>query len=171
MECELAELNDDERSDPELSGVIAEPQSPVSQIPAKTIVRRRMADGMLTITQAAQGIGCSENFLKSRIPCTDYTYDEIDGKKIIRDYFWSQQLIDRLSQVKQHGVKAEDVKLIAEECCYGDCKWAEEMLASLARPKPGGKIDGAAQNGATKRPTKIVAKMQTHNRHPRKKSS
>lgn len=173
LECDLSELNDDERSDlgGQLSRLSEGQQSPSTQASAKALVRRRMADGMLNINQAAQGVGCSESFLKSRIPCTDYSYDEVDGKKVIREYFWSQQLIDRLSQIKLNGAKTEDVKQIAEECCYGDCKWAEELLASLARPKTAAKVGGALPNGPAKQTAKVTPKAHTHNRHPRKKSS
>lgn len=172
LQCDLEELNTEERSDlaVQLSRLAAEQESPGSQGPAKTFIRRKMAAGMLTINQAAQGIGCSESFLKSKIPCTDYTYDEIDGKKIIREYFWSPQLIERLAQIKLNGVKTDDVKQIAEECCYGDCKWAEEILVSLARPKPAVKVGGTIPNGMTKQPAKVVSKGQVHNRHPRKKN-
>ena len=172
LQCDLSELNDDECSDlgTQLSRLAVVQQTPLTQGNPKTLVRNKMAAGMLTINQAAQGVGCSESFLKSRIPCTDYTYDEVDGKKVIREYFWSQQLIDRLSQIKTNGAKTEDVKQIAEECCYGDCKWAEELLASLARPKPAAKVGGTSPNGTIRQPAKVISKVHSHNRHPRKKN-
>lgn len=171
LQCDLAELTAAERSDlgAQLTRLAAEQQSPLTLHP-KTFVRNKIAAGMLTIYQAAQRVGCSESFLKSRIPCTDYTYDEVDGKKVIREYFWSHQLIDRLSQIKQNGAKTEDVKQIADECCYGDCKWAEELLSSLARPKPAAKVGGTSPNGITKQPAKVISKVHSHNRQPRKKN-
>ena len=124
---------------------------------------------MLDIHQASQKLGCSMNVLKSIIPCTDYSYREIDGKKEITEYFWSKKLIDRLCQIKMNGVEAEDVKYIADECCYGDCKWAEEILASLNRPISTHKVNGALPNGITKRPAKIISRELTHPRSSRKK--
>jgi len=134
--CELSELNVPEKADlrEQLSRQTTE-QRPVASVGgAKVIVRKASASGMYTQQQAADKLCCSREFLKSRIPCTDYSYDEIDGKKELREYYWAQSLIDRLQKIKQAGAKPDDISFIAAECCYGDTSWAEDLLASL-RPK------------------------------------
>jgi len=134
--CELSGLSEPERADlrEQLSRQTLEQRPVVSAGGAKVIVRKASASGMYTQQQAADKLSCSREFLKSRIPCTDYSYDEIDGKKELREYYWSQTLIDRLQKIKQAGAKPDDVSFIAAECCYGDTAWAEDLLASL-RPK------------------------------------
>ena len=124
---------------------------------------------MIDIHQASQKLGCSLNVLKSKIPCTDYTYLEIDGIKEIKEYFWSKELIDRLCHIKLNGVNTEDVKYIAEECCYGDYKWAQEILASLGRPNFTSKANGSLPNGIKNRSAKIISSKQTHPQSSKKK--
>jgi hypothetical protein len=171
LECPLAVLNNDEIGDlgKQLSRIVDEQHPSVALASRKAIVRKKLVNGMLNINQAAQGLGCSESFLKSRIPCSDYSYDEVDGKTEIKDYYWSQELIDRLCQIKANGVTPEDVEYFAGECCHGDSKWAEETLVSLARPKSTPKVDGTSPNSNMKRPAKAVPRVHTHNRPPRKK--
>ncbi|HXC94017.1 MAG TPA: hypothetical protein VN652_08400 [Geobacteraceae bacterium] len=170
LECPLALLNNEEIGDlgKQLSRIVAEQLPSVALASRKVVVRKKLVTGMLDISQAAQGLGCSESLLKSRIPCSDYSYDEVDGKTEIKGYYWSQQLIDRLCQVKSNGAKPEDVEYVAGECCHGDSKWAEEIVAFLAPSKPKSRADGASPDG--KLPAKIVAKVQRNNRRrPQKK--
>jgi len=136
LECDLAGLNELEKADLREQVLLQTPEHrpSVTSGNSKVIVRNASTSGMYTQQQSAEKLGCSGEFVKNRIPCTDYSYDEIDGKKVLREYYWSQSLIDRLQQIKLSGAKPEDVKEIAAECCYGDCAWAEELLASL-RPK------------------------------------
>jgi hypothetical protein len=152
-----------------VSRIVAEQLPSVAQASRKTVVRKKLVTGMLNINEAAQAVGCTESFLKSRIPCSDYSYDEIDGKTKIKGYYWSQQLIDRLCQIKSGGAKPEDVEYVARECCHGDSKWAEEILASLAPPKPRPRVEGTVPDGGLKPPAKAVPKVHRNNRRPRQK--
>ena len=135
LKCTLAGLTEPERVDfrGQLASHAAE-HRPVVAGGAKVIVRKASSAGMFTQQQAVERLGCSGEFLKNRIPCSDYSYDEIDGKKYLREYYWSQDLIERIQQVKANGAKPEDIKHIAVECCFGDSNWAEELLASLRPP-------------------------------------
>jgi hypothetical protein len=170
LKCDLSVLNDREISDltGQLSRLIAE-QSPPETHGAPKVIIRKNDTGMLDIQQAAQKLGCSQIILKSKIPCTDYSWHEVNGKKEITDYYWSIKLIDRLCHIKMNGVKAEDVKYIAEECCDGDCKWAEEILNLLGCSISTPKVDGRLSKGITKQPANIVAKELRNPQSSRKK--
>lgn len=171
LECDFSVLNDREVRDltGQLSILIAKQSPPETQGTPKVIIRKNV-HGMFDTHQAAQKLGCSQIFLKNKIPCTDYTYNEVDGKKEIKEYSWSISLIERLCHIKLHGAKTEDVEDIAQECCYGDCKWAEEILVSLGRPISTPKVDGALPKGITKQSAKIISKKFTNNRPSRKKN-
>ena len=171
LKCDLAALNDKETRDlaGQLSRSIAE-QSPPETPEAQKIIVRKYDTGMLDTHQAAQKLGCSQIFLKSKIPCTDYTYREVDGKKEIIEYYWSKSLIDRLSSIKLKGVKTEDVENIAEECCDGDFTWAEEVLLSLGCTKSTPKTPKTPLNVIIKPPDKTTPKIITKRWHSRKKN-
>lgn len=171
LECALSVLNHDEFSDLEeqLSRQVTL-HSTRSTHGAQKVIIRKNVKGMFCTHQAAQKLGCSQFFLKSKIPCTDYAYREVDGKKEINEYYWSINLIERLSQIKLNGAKTEDLKYVAEECCDGDCKWAEEILVSLGCPISTLKVDCTLPKGITKRPAKFISKVVTSNRPPRKKN-
>jgi len=165
LECDLSGLNELESADLREQVLLQTPEHRpgVSGGNTKVIVRKASSTGMYTQQQSADKLGCSGEFIKNRIPCTDYSYDEIDGKKVLREYYWSQSLIDRLLQIKQAGSKPEDVKYIAAECCYGDCNWAEELLTSL-RPKASGH-----GNGSTKKHSSRFTSKGGSNPHPERK--
>jgi hypothetical protein len=169
LECTLAALNHDQLGDLEeqLSQQVAL-QTPCSADAAAKAVIRKNISGMIDMHQASQKLGCSAVVLKSRIPCTDYTYREIDGKKEILDYFWSKQLIDRLCQIKLNGATAEDLQYIAETCCYGDHKWAEELVASLVRPNFTPKAKPSVPKGVKNQSAKIISSKRTPP-HPSRK--
>jgi len=166
LECDLAGLNKEEAADLREQVLLQTPEHrPVATSGnAKVFVRKASAIGMYTQQQSADKLGFSGDFIKDRIPCTDYSYDEIDGKKVLREYYWSQSLIDRLHQVKLSGAKPEDVKFIADECCYGDSTWAEELLASL-RPKS----NGNGSSGTKKHPSRFSSRGGSSHHHERKK--
>jgi len=166
LECDLAGLSAVESADlrEQVLRQTPEHRPGVSGGSNKVIVRKASSIGMYTQQQSADKLGCSGDFLKNRIPCTDYSYDEIDGKKVLREYYWSQSLIDRLLQVKLAGVKPEDVKYIATECCYGDSTWAEELLSSL-RPKTSGHGSG----GTKRHPPRFTPKGGSQPHPERKK--
>ena len=83
---------------------------------------------------ASARLKVSPQWLKSVIPCTDYTYEEIDGKKYIREYYWSKELIERLFKIKCTKTTPEDLQYVAEECCEGDVEWARDLIARLKSP-------------------------------------
>lgn len=171
LACDFSDLNFEERSDfdEQLSRQLALHADSSTDGSAKVIIRKNV-DGMLDIHQAAQKLGCSQKKLKSKIPCTDYSYIEVDGKKEIKEYYWSQDLINRLCDIKLNGAKPEDVKYIAEECCHGDEKWAEDLLLSLnSSVSTSKKADTSSQNVA-KQPSKNRPKWM-HNRPPKKKDA
>ena len=170
LECDLSVLNDREIGDltGQLSRLIAE-QSPTETHGAPTVIIRKNDTGMLDIHQAAQKLGCSQIILKSKIPCTDYSWHEVNGKKEITEYYWSKNLIDRLCHIKMNGVKTEDVKYIAEECCDGDYKWAEEILVSLGYPISMRNVDAVLPKSIKKQPANIVAKEPRNPQPSRKK--
>ena len=132
LACDFSDMDHDELSDfdEQITRQLALHPESLSSGPSEVIVRKDF-NGMLDIHQAAQKLGCTQKLLKSKVPCTDYSYTEIDGKKEIQEYFWSQELIGRLCDLKLNGTKAEDVKFIADECCHGDAKWAEDLIRSI----------------------------------------
>jgi hypothetical protein len=83
---------------------------------------------------AAARLKVSPEWLKSVVPCTDYSYEEIDGKKYIREYFWSRELIERLFRIKSSKTTPEDLQYVAKECCDGDLDWAKDLIARLKSP-------------------------------------
>jgi hypothetical protein len=171
LKCDLATLNGKETRDlaGQLSRLIAE-QSPPKTLGAQKIIVRKNVTGMLDSHHAAQKIGCSQIFLKSKIPCTDYTYREVDGKKEIIEYYWSNSLIDRLCYIKLNGVKTEDVENIAKECCDGDCTWAEEILLSLGCSESTPKVLNTPPNVIKKPSDKITPNILKKRWHSRKKN-
>jgi hypothetical protein len=107
----------------------------------KCIVRKKPDDAdYLEKVPAAGRLKVSPEWLKSVVPCTEYTYDEIEGKKYIREYFWSKELIERLFRIKSSKTTPEDLQYVAKECCEGDVDWARDLIARLKspnRPEPG----------------------------------
>lgn len=171
MACDFSELSFEERSDfdEQLVRQLALHADSPTQGSSKVIIRKDV-NGMLDIHQAAQRLGCSQKALKSNIPCTDYSYIEVDGKKEIQEYFWSQNLISRLCDIKANGAKPEDLHFVAEECCHGDEKWAEELVSSLTGSAPASKPKEASAPDAGKQPTKNKPKWFSHNRNKNKNS-
>ncbi len=153
LEAAFAGLKEAEKADfrAQLASHAAEQRPVVPGGGAKVIVRKASSAGMFTQQQAAEVLGCSGETLKNRIPCSDYSYDEIDGKKVLREYYWAQTLIERLLQVKTAGSQADDVAYVAAECCFGDSVWAEELLASL-RPKAEAPRGGGNKNRSHRYP-------------------
>ena len=152
----------------QLSRQSAQPGIPVPRDNSKVIFRKKAVEGMLDIQLASQKLGCTPQFLKSKIPCSDYTYTEIEGKKEIQGYYWKPELMDRLHQIKVQGVKPDDLKYIADECCDGDRVWAEEIQALLSTPKNNPKtMSQPSTQTPHKQPSKNGAKE--HHRPPRKR--
>jgi hypothetical protein len=91
---------------------------------------------------ASARLKVSPEWLKRVIPCTDYSYEEIDGKKYIREYYWSKELIEKLFKIKSTKTTPEDLQYVAQECCEGDVDWARDLIARLKspnRPEPAAK--------------------------------
>lgn len=143
-EIALNELPDDALED--LAGYLArqaeEAMPPEPAVAGKNVVRRRPEGDHHQKDAASARLKVSPEWLKSVIPCTDYSYDEIDGKKYIRDYFWSKELIERLFKIKCTKITPEDLQYVADECCEGDMDWARDLIARLKspnRPEPAAK--------------------------------
>ncbi|TSK08925.1 MAG: hypothetical protein FPO08_06415 [Geobacter sp.] len=98
------------------------------------IVRKKVEHDHHEKEAAAARLKVTPQWLKSVIPCTEYSYDEIDGKKYIREYYWSRDLIERLFKIKTMKATPEDVQYVAQECCDGDVDWARDLIARLKSP-------------------------------------
>jgi len=99
-----------------------------------TIVRKKQEHDHHEKEAAAARLKVTPQWLKSVVPCTDYSYDEIDGKKYIREYYWSRELIERLFKIKSSKTMPEDLQYVARECCDGDLEWARDLIARLKSP-------------------------------------
>lgn len=84
--------------------------------------------------EAAGRLKVTPEWLKSVIPCTEYSYEEIDGKKYIREYYWSRELIERLLKIRSTKTTPEDLQYVAKECCEGDMDWARDLIGRLKSP-------------------------------------
>ncbi|WP_129126206.1 hypothetical protein [Geomonas oryzae] len=98
------------------------------------IVRKKVDHDHHEKEAAAARLKVTPQWLKSVIPCTEYSYDEIDGKKYIREYYWSRDLIERLFKIKTMKATPDDVQYVAKECCDGDVDWARDLIARLKSP-------------------------------------
>lgn len=127
-------------------GRLAADAAPVEPAPAgKNVVRKRVEGDHHEKGAASARLKVSPEWLKSVVPCTDYSYDEIDGKKYIREYYWSKDLIERLFRIKSTKTTPEDLQFVAQECCEGDLDWARDLIARLKspnRPEPAAKDQG-----------------------------
>jgi hypothetical protein len=83
---------------------------------------------------ASARLRVSPDWLKRIVPCTDYRYEEIDGKKYVREYYWSKPLIERLFKIKCNKTTPEDLQFVAKECCEGDVDWARDLIGRLKSP-------------------------------------
>ena len=136
LECVSSDLDQDELDDfrEQLAHhTTIPPQSTTAQDTPKVIIRKKM-NGLLDSHQAAQKLECSQIFMKENIPCSDYSYNVVNGTKQIKEYYWSKDLVDRLCHIISHGASEEDMKYIAEKCCNGDSKWAREILDLIGQP-------------------------------------
>ncbi|GFO63364.1 hypothetical protein M1B72_10470 [Geomonas paludis] len=102
--------------------------------PGSHIVRKKQDHDHHEKEAAAARLKVTPQWLKSVVPCTDYSYDEIDGKKYIREYYWSRELIERLFKIKSSKTTPEDLQYVAKECCDGDADWARDLIARLKSP-------------------------------------
>lgn len=114
---------------------LAEAAPAETEADGKTLVRKKIIEGdHHEKGPASTRLKVSPEWLKSVVPCTDYSYDEIDGKKFIREYFWSKELIERLFKIKCTKTTPEDLEYVAKECCEGDQDWARDLIARLKSP-------------------------------------
>jgi hypothetical protein len=138
--CELAlgALNGAELTDLEgcLGGLLQQPGAPAeaAEGAGKNILRKKVEGDYHEQGAAAARLKVTPQWLKSVVPCTDYSYDEIDGKKYIRDYFWSKELIENLFRIKSTKTTPEDLQYVAQECCEGDLDWARDLIARIKSP-------------------------------------
>ncbi len=130
------------------------------QTASATLVRKKQDHDHHEKEAAAARLKVTPQWLKSVVPCTDYSYDEIDGKKYIREYFWSRDLIERLFKIKTTKTTPEDLQYVAKECCDGDLDWARDLIARLKspnRPEPAAKDPQKGQNQKGQPQAKPVA--------------
>jgi hypothetical protein len=174
LECRLAQLQQQELDDlQEQLSSLAESQ-PAAEAPldAKNVVRKKFTVdllNMLTIDEAAAQLNLSKQQLKSRIPCSDYSYIEVEGKIEIKEYYWSKDLVARLCEIRKNGAKTEDIKYFADECCHGDQGWAKDVLGMLTQKASATNRDNAAQKGAAKQSPAAAAPKSNFHRHNRNK--
>lgn len=110
------------------------PEEAAPAAPDAAVVRKKQDHDHHEQEAAAARLKVSPQWLKSVVPCTEYTYDEIDGKKYIRDYYWSKDLIESLVRIKSTKTTPEDLQYVATECCDGDVDWAKDLIARLKSP-------------------------------------
>lgn len=144
-ECAVATL--EEKALEELSQNLAQlcdlaraPRSP------RTVIKRKGEPDAYDIVGASSRLKVSQEWLKSVIPCSNYSYDEIDGRKIIREYYWNVELIEYLFRLKNSKIAPEDLKYVADQCCFGDHEWAKDLIGRLKSPnrtEPGPKAQPA----------------------------
>lgn len=99
-----------------------------------TVLRKKQDHDHHEQDAAAVRLKVSTQWLKSVVPCTDYSYEEIDGKKYIREYYWSRDLIENLVRIKSTKTTPEDLQYVAKECCDGDLDWAKDLIGRLKSP-------------------------------------
>jgi hypothetical protein len=122
------------------------------EVSGKTVVRKVNESDHHEKGPASARLKVSPEWLKSVIPCTDYSYEEIEGKKYIREYYWSKELIERLLRIKSAKTTPEDLQYVASECCEGDLDWAKDLIARLKspnRPEPMPKEQPQRNQGRT----------------------
>ena len=171
-ELPLAALADDALED--LAGYLArlvESAPPAeSAEEGKALLRKKMEADSHEQTAASARLKVTPQWLKSVIPCTDYSYDEIDGKKFIREYYWSKELIERLFKIKCTKTTPDDLQYVAKECCEGDLDWARDLIARLKSPN---RVEPApkeqAQRNQAKAPAKAVPGERVRSRSRNKK--
>ena len=156
-ELPLAALADDALED--LAGYLArlvESAPPAeSAEEGKALLRKKMEADSHEQTAASARLKVTPQWLKSVIPCTDYSYDEIDGKKFIREYYWSKELIERLFKIKCTKTTPDDLQYVAKECCEGDLDWARDLIARLKSPN---RVEPAPKEQAQRNQAKATAK-------------
>jgi len=150
---------------------LVESSAPVESVEqGMALVRKKMIADSHEQGSASARLKVSPQWLKSVIPCTDYSYDEIDGKKIIREYYWSKELIERLFKIKCTKTTPDDLQYVAAECCEGDMEWARDLIARLKSPnraEPAPKEQ--AQKNQVKAPGKAVPSERTRTRSRNKR--
>lgn len=108
--------------------------------PARTILRKKKAGGLLNLAAAANALGVTPRALKALIPCSDIRISERGGDKTVEEYYWEQQLISRFETLwverkGGRGPSSEDLTFIAEHCCDGDRQWARDTIAGFVALK------------------------------------
>ena len=175
LECRLATLTQTAFADltEQLSHLDAvQTASSAPHHGARGVLRRKAEINlfnMLSCEEAAQQLNLPRQTLKSMIPCSDYSYSEVNDKIVIQEYYWSKNLIQRLCDIKTGGATAEDCRYIADECCHGDLDWAKEIIGLFSRQTLSGQRNNAAQPDIAKSPATSSPAKHAHYRHHRKK--
>ena len=168
-ELSLAALADDALED--LAGYLArlvegaEPAEPGE--PGKVLVRKKIDADSHEQGSASARLKVTPQWLRSVVPCTDYSYDEVNGKKIIREFYWSKELIERLFKIKSTKTTPEDLQYVAQECCEGDLEWARDLIARLKSPN---RVESAPKEQAQKNQAKAPPSKAVPNERVRSRS-
>ena len=138
----------------------------------KTLSRKKPEGDFHEKGAASARLKVSPEWLKRVIPCTDYSYDEIDGKKYIREYYWSKEMIERLFKIKSTKTTPEDVQYVAQECCEGDLEWARDLIARLKSPNRPEQVakEQPQKNQGKALPAKAAPNERTRSRSRHKKT-
>lgn len=115
------------------------PAKPKAQ-PTRNILRKKQGSGLLGISAAAATLCLCQRDLKALIPCSEVRIAEKDGDKVIEEYYWEQDLIDRFANLEtahKQGREAnrEDVTCVAEWCCDGDRQWARDLIDEFIKQR------------------------------------
>lgn len=101
--------------------------------PKQNILRKKRGNDLLNIAQTSQALGLSQRKTKELIPCNDLRIVADGAIQTIEEYYWDRQLIQHFTMLKQqhHNTQHyhnEDLLVIAEGCCDGDIKWAQDIV-------------------------------------------
>lgn len=167
FEAPFTSLNAEEVSDlnKQVSQLHERQPSSIPSTDTKVVVRKKPMNGMLNSHEASKKLGCSVADLKKKVPCTDYSCNEVNGVKTITEYWWSPSLIERLCQMKTRGATGDDVSSIAKECCNGDRDWASDMLRSIGVSLPKQNPTNKAADGQQTQKAKVESKDGTSQNH------
>jgi hypothetical protein len=169
LTCRLAALSQPELSDltHQLAQLSAKGTAPAAQPAVRVIMANKIAGDMLRIDEAAQKLGLSRQALKSNIPCSDYSYVMVNEKVEIKEYFWSESLIEGFCTIKKSGATAEDIKAVADECCHGDLDWSREVIGVVSPQSVAPQRGNQAQKETPKQPAGSAPSKKSHHRHRR----
>jgi len=100
----------------------------------RMVIKRKGEPDSYDKMGASSRLKVSPEWLKRIIPCSNYRYEEIDGRKIIHEYYWSVEFIENLFRIKNSKITPDDLRYVADQCCFGDMDWAKDLISRLKSP-------------------------------------